>query len=156
MLCSDHGKKFPKKQRKRQELRYIGKGAHRRFRKGDVFMKIRHLTAVLLCAALCFVFCAAPAEGMLGAWQPTEDPAVTPQAAAALDEALSQFVGSTVTPVALLATQVVAGTNYCLLCKITPVVPNPVGHWALVYVSKPLEGSAILLTIDDLELGVWG
>ena len=119
-------------------------------------MKIRQITALLLCAALCLALCAAPAEGLLGGWKPTEDPAVTQEAAAALSEALAQFTGSTVTPVALLATQALAGTNYCLLCKITPIVPNPVSHWALVYVSKPLDGNAILLTIEDLEIGVCG
>ena len=45
---------------------------------------------------------------------------------------------------------VVAGI---LLCKITPVVPNPVPHYALVYVYENLEGGAEITQTIDLDVG---
>ena len=112
--------------------------------------------AVVLCLIMSLTACFGMAEAVLGGWTMTEDSTVTPEAQAALDKALEGFVGSNVEAVALLATQVVSGTNYCILCRLTPVVPNPEPHYALVYVYQPLEGDATLLTIDDINVGVWG
>ena len=107
--------------------------------------------AVLLALALCF---SASAEPLMGGWNVCEDTAVTEEAHAVLDKALEGFVGSRVESVALLATQVVAGTNYCFLCKVTPVVPNPEAHYALVYVYAALDGTASILAFTDLAIGV--
>ena len=112
--------------------------------------------AIVICMALCLCACFGTAEGLLGGWQVPEDNALTDEALSALDSALEGFVGSKIEPVALLATQVVSGVNYCILCRVTPVVPNAVTHMALVYVYQPLQGNASLLTIEDLSLGVWG
>ena len=73
---------------------------------------------------------------------------------AVLDKALEGFVGSKVEPAALLATQVVAGTNYCFLCRVTPVVPNAQSAWCLVYVYHALDGSARILEFQDVTLGL--
>lgn len=114
------------------------------------------LIAVLLSVVLCL--CAltpvmAQETPLAGGWQAAEDMTVTPEAQQALDKALEGFAGSSITPVALLGTQVVAGINYCLLCKIAPVVPNPQFHYALVYVYSPVAGQQPqLLRIQDIEL----
>ena len=114
-------------------------------------------------------FCAVPAAlaehqpkpaaqaPLTGGWTVNrEDTAMeaNPEAQAALDKALEGLVGASYEPVACLGKQVVAGTNYCLLCRITPVVPNAVPHFALVYVYQALDGSAELLQVQDLTLGV--
>ena len=103
----------------------------------------------LMCAAMMF---SAMAE-TVGGWTAAEDPAVTDEARAALDKALEGLVGATYEPVALLGTQVVAGTNYCLLCRVSPVVPDPVGHYALVYVYAGVDGTCKLLGTADLDVG---
>ncbi len=89
----------------------------------------------------------------MGGWQATEDAAVPEEVALALEKAMEGLMGATWEPVALLGTQVVAGTNYCLLCRITPVVPDPVGHYALVYLYVDLQGNAEILGTTDLDLG---
>ena len=61
------------------------------------------------------------------------------------------MTGAGYTAVAQVGTQIVAGTNRCLLCKITPVVPDPVSHYALVYIYENLEGGAKLLNVIDLD-----
>ena len=114
--------------------------------------KMISLFAVLvMAAALC---CSASAEPVMGGWTACENTAVTEEAQAVMDKALEGFVGSKVEPVALLATQVVAGTNYCFLCKVTPVVPNAVTAYALVYVYAALDGSAKILEFQDVALGL--
>ena len=106
--------------------------------------------------ALLLVFCtaAASAEALMGGWAivPAEANALPEDAQAAFDKAMETLVGAEYTPVALLGTQVVAGTNYCILCQISPVVPDPVPSWALVYIYADLEGNAEILNVYELYI----
>ena len=77
-----------------------------------------------------------------------------PEAKAALEKALEGLTGAGYEPLACLGTQVVAGTNYCILCRITPVAPNAASHFGLVYVYQALDGTAKLLDVQDLTFGV--
>ena len=69
---------------------------------------------------------------------------------AAWAKATENLDGAEYTPVALLATQVVAGVNYCILCQITPVVPDAESHWSLVYIYADLQGNAEIMNVYDL------
>ena len=110
------------------------------------------LLSLMLAATLCF---SATAEELEGGWAVTADTAVTEEAQAAFDAAMEGFVGSNVEPIALLGTQLVSGTNYCFLCRVTPVVPDATGHYALVYVYQPLSDKAELLSINDLQMNAY-
>ena len=92
-------------------------------------------------------------ETLMGGWAYAESYEITDEIKANLDKALASLDGANYEPVANLATQVVAGQNRCLLCKITPVVPNPVPHYALVYVYENLEGGAEITQTIDLDVG---
>ncbi len=86
-----------------------------------------------------------PAEQLAGGWAAPDDITVLPipeNAEKALVKALGSFVGSDIEPMALLGTQVVAGTNYALLCRVTPVVPNAVSTIQIVTVYADLQGNA--------------
>ena len=48
-----------------------------------------------------------------------------------------------------LRRQVVSGTNYCLLCEITPVTPNAEATYALVTVYADLNGGAEITATND-------
>ena len=65
---------------------------------------------------------------------------------------MEKLDGADYTPAALLATQIVAGKNYCILCQITPVVPEPVTKWALVYIFADLEGNAEVTNVYELYI----
>ena len=54
----------------------------------------------------------------------------------AFDTVLGTFVGATVTPFALLATQVVKGTNYVFAATTAPVVPEAEKHVSIVTVNS--------------------
>lgn len=92
-------------------------------------------------------------EPLVGGWTPTEgDPTQIPEEVlTAFAKATEDLEGCTYTPVALFAAQVVAGTNYCLLCQTQIVIPEaPVGY-ALVYFYEALDGSASLLKVQEID-----
>ena len=115
---------------------------------------MKKMVALVLALAL---FCAAlpaGAEMLAGGWQmiDQEEGTLPEDAKAAFDKTQEQLVGASYKPLALLATQLVAGMNYCILCEISPVVPNPVPHFALVYIYADLEGNASITNIADLDI----
>lgn len=75
------------------------------------------------------------------------------EAKEALDKALEGFAGVGYAPVALLGTQVVAGTNYAILCTATTVAENPVTTLSVVEVYADLEGNAEILKTAPFNLG---
>ena len=60
----------------------------------------------------------------------------------AFDEATAQLTGVNYEPIALLGTQIVNGTKYCVLCKATVVYPNAVPTLSVLNIYAPLEGTA--------------
>ena len=111
----------------------------------------------VLSLALCSIAaCADTAETepmkMVGGWEnvPHEAEELPEGAQEAFDKATENLDGAEYTPVALLATQVVAGVNYCILCQITPVVPDAESHWSLVYIYADLQGNAEIMNVYDL------
>ena len=81
-------------------------------------------------------------DTLMGSWTVPESPAVTEEVRAVFDKAAGK--DDTYSPAALAATQLVAGTNYCFLCRTQD-------GWALVYVYADLEGGA---QITDVKLPV--
>lgn len=84
-------------------------------------------------------------EILPGGWSTPEDLTVIPlpqDAQAALDKALEGFVGSKIEPMALLATQVVSGTNYAILARVSPVVQDPVAAVDVITVYADLNDNA--------------
>ena len=99
----------------------------------------------------------APATGMLaGGWTVTEDPTITDDLNTIFSQALDSYQTGTITvaytPVTLLGTQVVAGTNYAVLSKASEI--NNGSKWVIIYLYQDLEGNASVLSIADVTLGV--
>ncbi len=85
--------------------------------------------------------------------------ALTPQIEDAdqvrFDKATAGLYGEKYQPIAILATQVVAGSNYAYLCR-TPLTEAYAPVWKIIVVYEDLEGNPKLtsirdLTIDDLK-----
>ena|GEM_PF-2739677 len=51
----------------------------------------------------------------------------------------------------LLATQVVAGTNYTILCRVTPESENEDMYFAVVYIYADLDGNAEIKEIQRIN-----
>lgn len=92
----------------------------------------------------------------LGGWiSNTENPAEIPQEVLdAFNKAIEGLEGCTYEPIALLASQVVAGMNYCLLCRLTVVYPDAQPAYALVYVYKSIEGACELARVEDIAFSI--
>ena len=108
------------------------------------------LTLCLLCGV---AFASEPLDGGWSA-QKAEALPLPEEAAEAFQTAMDGLVGAEITPVALLSEQVVAGMNYCVLCWVEPVVPDPVGYYSLAYIYADLSGGASLVGFADLEYGL--
>ena len=91
---------------------------------------------------------------MVGGWYivPHEAEELPEDAQAAFEKATKDLDGAEYTPVALMATQVVAGVNYCILCQITPAVPDAEPAWALVYIYADLQGNAKITNVYELYI----
>ncbi|MGN1339630.1 MAG: hypothetical protein ACI4WS_05015 [Oscillospiraceae bacterium] len=68
-------------------------------------------------------------------------------------QAMEGITGVSYKPIAYLGSQVVAGSNYLILCRSRVVYPNAPYGWSLVTVNKALDGSVSLVGIETLELG---
>ena len=75
------------------------------------------------------------------------------EALAAFQKAIEELLGCEYEPVALLATQVVAGTNYCILARTSTVAQQPYTTYQLVYVYEDLSGNCEVLKFQDLMEG---
>ena len=115
---------------------------------------MKKMIAILVLVALALTLCAASAETLSGGWEipQAEAAPLTDDAQAAFDKAMEKLDGAEYTPVALLATQPVAGINYCILCQVAPVVPNPVPHWSLLYLYADLQGNVEIMNVYDLYI----
>ena len=108
------------------------------------------LAALLMTAFVCPTLAESP---MTGGWSAyTDDPTEIPaEALDALNAALEELVGCVYKPIALLATQVVAGTNYCFLCETTVVAPDVQPSYALVYFYDGVNGEKEVLKVDEIK-----
>ena len=93
-------------------------------------------------------------DHMVGGWKiyPHETEELPKDAQTAFDKATEGLVGAKYTPVTLMATQLVAGMNYCILCQVSPVVPDPDPKWALVYIYADLQGNAEIMNVYELYI----
>lgn len=93
-------------------------------------------------------------EQLAGGWAIPEDytkVAMPAEAQAAFDKAMEGFVGNDLTPMALLGTQTVSGTNYAILCHSSLVTQEPVTSLQLVTVYEDLDGNASITNICTLD-----
>lgn len=84
-----------------------------------------------------------------GAVTPLSSPEMTAEATAAVEKACETLTGAVYTPVALLGTQIVAGTNYTVLCKATPSIPSNEAYYVIITVYEDLDGNAEIMHTEE-------
>ena len=89
--------------------------------------------------------------GILGGWQIEKAADITKEHEELIQKALEGRAGTKLTPVALLASQVVAGRNYCFLC-LYEYAPANTPCYSLVYIYEDLNGGADITAIAPLDL----
>lgn len=98
----------------------------------------------------------ADADGtpIAGGWSYAEDPAVEGKVSEVVGKATGKLLGAEYEPVANIGSQVVAGINHAVLCRITAVTPDADAGYSLVYIYEDLEGNCEVTGISDIELSV--
>ena len=93
-----------------------------------------------------------------GGFMSAKTPKLTKARKKIIKKALKGFVGSDITPVAYLGSQVVAGVNHRYLCRIKAVVPNAKEYYAFVTVFEDPDGNASITKISttDVETNING
>lgn len=94
-------------------------------------------------------------EVLLGGWNITQGslaPADNPDAKEAFDKALEGLTGCDYDMIAVLGSQVVAGTNYSYLCRETIVDPDAESDFAILNVYEDLDGNAEITGVRALPL----
>ncbi len=86
-----------------------------------------------------------------GGWEKTEDPSVPDHVKDLFDRITEKLLGMEYVPVAYIGSQIVNGTNYRILCRIAPVVPDGKETWAIVTIHEELDGEGSLLEVEDFE-----
>ena len=116
---------------------------------------MKKLLALIVTLVLLGSCCGAMAEGvMAGGWSVAETTELDADTLALFEKAFENWTGSLVEPLALLGLQVVNGTNYCFLAKVTPVVPDAMSHLCLVYIWEGMDGTVEMTSMQDIELGI--
>ena len=94
--------------------------------------------------------------GLSGGWEVKEDTAVTEEAQKVFDSAMPDHDRVKYDAVALLGTQVVAGTNYCFLIRTVMDEPDAQPSYQIVYIYQDLDGNVQVLEVKDIALGLDG
>lgn len=97
---------------------------------------------------------AEPAGALLGGWTVNTEynSMMADDDVARFEKALEGLTGVGYTPVTVLATQVVNGTNYAYLATGTTVTAQPVDGWYVVVVNENSAGEISLVNIKQIDV----
>ncbi|MBR3358628.1 MAG: hypothetical protein IKG46_12495 [Solobacterium sp.] len=88
-------------------------------------------------------------HSIVGGWTEAEDGTVTDEMLELFNKAMQSKLGMSYTPVKLLETQLVNGTNYKFLCEAAAVTPGAKTEQKIVTIYVDLKGNAEVLDIED-------
>ena len=88
---------------------------------------------------------------MVGAYEQTADFSMTEESSKAMKLATATLTGAEYKAVALLGSQVVAGTNYRILCEVNHMTETTETGWAILTVYADLEGNAEVTEIAEMN-----
>lgn len=93
---------------------------------------------------------ASEAGPVVGGWAVPESFEITDEQRAAFEKATADLIGADYELIACLGRQVVAGTNYALLCSGRAVAPDAAPFFSVAYIYADLQGGAKLLGFRGL------
>ena len=95
-------------------------------------------------------------EFLAGGWEVnTGSTSISKNAAAkaAFKKATAELLGVSYQPIAVLGTQVVAGTKYAILCKATPVIPDAAPDITIMYIYENVDGTVDIYGFQTIISG---
>ncbi len=87
---------------------------------------------------------------LAGGWQTYEGQGIPAKAQVAFEKAMKGYVGMKLTPKKLIATQVVAGTNYKFLCDGTGVYPGAKTKEYVVVIYRDLNDNCTISSVTEV------
>ena len=93
-----------------------------------------------------------PDTGLDGGWAQCEDPKLTADEKTAFTKAINDKDGLSITPIAKVSTQVVAGINYLLICEAKLVVPDAKTGYGLIPLNVSTSGA---VTVDKEKSSIF-
>ncbi len=92
---------------------------------------------------------------VVGGWAAAEPGKshLSEEEAAIFDQAAGTLLGVDYTPILVLATQLVSGTNYAFLCSGKVVAPDTQPGWKIMTVYADLNGNVSVTNVSDIDLG---
>ena len=93
-----------------------------------------------------------PEQPVSGGWGSVSSPALTPELQELFNKAVKGYHGVSLTPVAYIAMQVVAGFNHRFICRKKPVIEpslEPTETYAFVEIYEDLSGNAEITSVTD-------
>ena len=94
-------------------------------------------------------------DGMsVGSWANADSIEITDDIKAVVDKASETLTGATYVPVAYMGSQVVAGTNHAIFCKVVPSTAggNDDATFAIVYIYEDLQGNCEITSTTDVDI----
>ena len=93
-------------------------------------------------------------EQLAGGWSYAETPDISLELNDVLNKGLEKLIGVDYVGIALIGTQVVAGTNYAVLYRTTVLDGNSTTKYQLVYFNEDLQGNVTVTENVDINIGV--
>ena len=90
-------------------------------------------------------------ETIAGGWSSADSPVITDEVKALFEKATEGMTGANYIPVAYLGSQVVAGTNHKVLCRVSPVVPDAAETYAIVTLYEDIDGNVEISDVKDFD-----
>ena len=110
--------------------------------------------ALLLFVTLPFVTITSYATESVGGWTGTDSLTIPEEVQNAFYEVSASLDDMNYESVGLLSTQVVSGTNYCLLCRTRTPESDQAPSYCLMYIYIDLSGEASLQRIEPLAFSI--
>ncbi len=95
-------------------------------------------------------------EMLSGGWETTRNNYISKSDQDVFDRAMTDHDRIDYEAAALLATQVVAGTNYCFLCRTSVIGSSENPTYQLVYIYQDLQDNVQVLKVQDIHFGLTG
>ena len=92
-------------------------------------------------------------ENLVGGWSMAESNEVDYELGAIIDSVSAEMTGVSYEPVMVLETQVVAGTNYAVLCKTETSAADAEPYWTVLYIYRNLDNEGQLMSSPVIILG---
>ncbi len=93
----------------------------------------------------------APSKLLPGGIAETKSPEMTTEATDAFNKATETITGESYRPVALIGTQVVAGTNYYIFCETKASTQGQETGYAIVTVYAGVDGTRSVINVDSFK-----